>query len=177
VKSALRIALFSVAATTAATLAFAAEPAKGEKPAAPKAAATPVTPPPPAPAVKDGAVKTEGETVKMPVFEVSASRLREIDVTIKKLEKQISREQKQLEKTPLDETLNNEKVAKAAALFGGKSTVQRASVAAVRLDSMQKELQLLETLRTPLTKADRALIEQLVEDQRAYRRSLDEALR
>ena len=66
---------------------------------------------------------------------------------------------------------------KAAAIFGGKSTVQRASVAAVRIESMEKELQLLETLRTPLTKADRALIEQLVEDQRAYRRSLDEALR
>jgi hypothetical protein len=170
-----RFAFLCAAALSAAAFAGAAEPAKAPQATAPKATATP---PPPAPAAKDGtAIKTEGETVKMPVFEVSTSRLREIDVTIKRLEKQINREEKLLEKTPLDDTLNGEKVSKAAALFGGKSTAQRASVAAVRVDSMQKELQLLETLRTPLTKADRALIEQLVEDQRAYRRSLDEALR
>lgn len=134
---------------------------------------------PKAPATDPNAVglKVEGETVKMPVFTVSAERLREIDVTIKRLEKQISREKKQLEKSNLDEALNNEKVAKAASIFGGKSTVQRASVAAVRIDSMEKELQLLETLRTPLTKSDRAMIEQLVTDQRTYRRNLDDALR
>lgn len=122
-------------------------------------------------------LKTEGETVKMPVFTVTGQRLKEIDVTIKKLEKQVSREKKQLEKSNLDEALNGEKVAKAASILGGKSTLQRASVAAVRIDSMEKELQLLETLRTPLTKDDRALIEKLVEDQRTYRRGLDEALR
>lgn len=133
--------------------------------------------PAPATAPKGSGIKTEGETVKMPVFTVTGQRLREIDVTIKKLEKQISREKKHLEKSNLDDALNGEKVAKAAAILGGKSTVQRASVAAVRVDSMEKELQLLETLRTPLTKDDRAMIEKLVEDQRTYRRSLDEALR
>jgi hypothetical protein len=135
------------------------------------------TPPPATLAEAKAALKVEGPTVQMPVFEVSTSRLREIDVTIKRLEKQIKREKKSLEKSNLDETLNGEKVAKAAALFGGKSTLQRASVAAVRIDSMEKELQLLETLRTPLTKADRELIEKLVEDQRTYRRELDVALR
>jgi hypothetical protein len=162
----------AVAAAVRATAAFApaAEPAKA--PPAPTQAA-----PAAKAAPKADAPVTEGATVRMPVFEVSASRLREIDVTIKRLEKQISRERKSLEKSNLDETLNGEKVAKAAALLGGKSTLQRASVSAVRIDSMEKELQLLETLRTPLTKADRALIEQLVEDQRAYRRGLDEALR
>lgn len=126
---------------------------------------------------KNAGLKTEGETVKMPVFTVTGQRLKEIDVTIRKLEKQVSREKKQLEKSNLDEALNGEKVAKAAAILGGKSTLQRASVAAVRIDSMEKELQLLETLRTPLTKDDRAMIEKLVEDQRTYRRGLDEALR
>lgn len=142
-----------------------AQPADAPKPAAPAADA------------KATGVKTEGETVKMPVFTVTGQRLREIDVTIKKLEKQISREKKHLEKSNLDEALNGEKVAKVASILGGKSTVQRASVAAVRVDSMEKELQLLETLRTPLTKSDRELIEKLVEDQRTYRRGLDEALR
>lgn len=167
-RSTLLAAVFATAA-----LGVAAEPAKAPAPAPP---APPAAKAAPAAAKAEGPA-TEGETVRMPVFEVSATRLREIDVTIKRLEKQISREKKSLEKSNLDETLNGEKVAKAAAVFGGKSTVQRASVSAVRIDSMEKELQLLETLRTPLTKADRALIEQLVEDQRAYRRGLDEALR
>lgn len=135
-------------------------------------------PPPPATlAEAKAALKTEGPTVVMPVFDVSATRLREIDVTIRKLEKQISREKKALEKTTLDETLNSEKVSRAAALFGGKSVAQRASVSAVRLQSMEKELSLLETLRTPMTAADRALVEQLVKDQRTYRRELDTLLR
>lgn len=128
----------------------------------------------PAPA---SAHPTEGPAVVLPKVEVSASRLREIDLTIKKLEKLITRESKLLEKSTVDDTLNNEKISRAAALFGGKSTVQRASVAAVRIESMQKEISLLETLRTPLTAADRVLMEKLVADQRTYRRELDIALR
>jgi len=169
-----------------AALAFAEEPKKEPAPAEKPAAKQEAAPAPAQPAektadkpaaAKNAGLKVEGEIVKMPVFAVNAQRLREIDVTIKKLEKQIKSEQKLLEKSNLDETLNSEKVSKAAAIFGGKSTVQRASVAAVRVESMEKELQLLETLRTPLTKDDRAMIEKLVEDQRTYRRSLDEALR
>jgi hypothetical protein len=146
------------------------------------ARAAETNPPKPAAAPKSApasasAVKTEGPTVVLPKVEVSASRLREIDLTIRKLEKLIARESKLLEKSAVDDTLNNEKVSRAAALFGGKSTVQRASVAAVRIESMQKEISLLETLRTPLTAADRALMEKLVADQRTYRRELDIALR
>lgn len=169
---------FASAADAKIDAAPASKPTEKSAPA--KAADKPTeTAVPAAPAIdpRTAGLKVEGETVKMPVFTVSAERLREIDHTIKGLEKQISREKKQLEKSNLDEALNSEKIAKAAAIFGGKSTVQRASVAAVRIDSMEKELQLLETLRTPLTKSDRAMIEQLVEDQRTYRRNLDDALR
>lgn len=180
--STLRLKLLSAAVLATAALSFAAEAKKDAAPAdqpAEKQPAPPAAKPADAKPAdpKSAGLKTEGETVKMPVFTVTGQRLREIDVTIKKLEKQISREKKQLEKSNLDETLNGEKVSKAASIFGGKSTVQRASVAAVRIESMEKELQLLETLRTPLTKDDRAMIEKLVEDQRTYRRSLDEALR
>lgn len=180
-----RFFLLGAALVAAVSLSQAAEANQNppaEKSSAPQAAEKPAAPTEPAkPAAADpknaAGLKTEGETVKMPVFTVTGQRLREIDVTIKKLEKQISREKKQLEKSNLDEALNSEKVAKAASIFGGKSTMQRASVAAVRIESMEKELQLLETLRTPLTKDDRAMIERLVEDQRTYRRNLDDALR
>ena len=113
----------------------------------------------------------------IPVFPVSATRLHEIDLKIKRLQKQIDREKDALERTTLDDTLNNDKISNAAAIFGGKSTDQRESVALVRIESMEKELSLLDTLRTPLTKADRALISKLIDDQRTYRRELDEALR
>lgn len=167
----LRHLLTTCAAVTVTAALFSADapPAAAETPSSPPAAT--------APAPASTAPSAEGPTIMMPKLEVSASRLREIDVTIKRLEKQMKREQKALETTTLDETLNSEKVTRATAILGGKSTVQRASVAAVRVESMAKELQLLETLRTPLTASDRALIEQLVEDQRKYRRELDEALR
>ncbi len=163
------------AATLAAAPLFSAEaPKAGDA----KPAGTKAKPAPDVVVTKSGQqMKIEGGTVDMPAIQVTGTRLREIDVAIKRIEKQIKREKKALEKTNLDETLNSEGLAKAAALFGGKSTVQRASVAAVRIESMEKELGLLETLRQPLTAEDRALIEQLVKDQRAYRRDLDLALR
>ncbi|MBI2515895.1 MAG: hypothetical protein HYV95_03165 [Opitutae bacterium] len=162
----LRFLAACAAAVLVTAAVFAAEATSAQPAAATKPAAAPVS-----------AVKTEGPTVALPKFEVSANRLREIDLTIKKLEKLIARETKLLEKSAVDDTLNNEKVSKAAALFGGKSTVQRASVAAVRIESMEKEISLLETLRTPLTNEDRALMEKLVTDQRTYRRELDITLR
>ena len=139
-------------------------------------AAEPTKAPPPAAPAKSTIV-TEGATIALPKFEVSASRIREIDATIKHLEKLIGREKRLLEKSAADETLNNERISRSAALFGGKSAVQRASVAAVRVESMEKEIALLDTLRTPLTAIDRALIEKLVQDQRTYRRELDLTLR
>ena len=124
-----------------------------------------------------GVSQTADQTVQLPVFPVSAARLREIDIRIKKLEKLINREKQALERSALDDTINNEQTSKAAAIFGGKSTAQRDSVTLVRIESMEKEVDLLDKLRTPLTKSDRDLIEKLIEDQLVYRRSLDEALR
>ncbi|MBI3884592.1 MAG: hypothetical protein HY302_02510 [Opitutae bacterium] len=161
-----RLTALVTAASLATVLASAAAPAPAPARAAPAA--------PPATA---SAVKTEGDTVVMPKFEVSATRIREIDKTIKQLEKMVRREKQALEKSTLDDTVNSEKVSKVAALFGGKSTVQRASVSAVRIQSMEKEISILETLRTPMTAADRALAEKLVAVERTYRRELDIILR
>ena len=142
------------------------------------APSAPTATPPPAPAaIPAAAAPADDHAVKLPVFPVSASRLREIDLKIKKLEKQITREKTLLEKSALDDTLNDEKISKAANLFGGKSAAQRESLAAVRVESMEKELDLLGKLRTPMTKDDRELVEKLIEDQRTYRRNLDDALR
>ena len=131
------------------------------------------TPPPPAEESKSPAEKV----VTLPRVEVTASQIREIDVALKRLDKQIARETKRLEKTQADEVLNSEKVSRAAALFGGKSAAQRASVTAVRLQSLEKERSLLESLKVPQPERERKLVEKEIEAQRAYRRELDHILR
>ena len=131
------------------------------------------TVPAPATEAKPGPEKI----VTLPKVEVTASQIREIDVALKRLDKQIAREAKRLEKTQADEVLNSEKVSRAAALFGGKSSVQRASVTAVRLQSFEKERVLLESLKVPQPEKERKLVEKEIEAQRAYRRELDHILR
>lgn len=117
------------------------------------------------------------KVITLPKVEVTAGRIREIDLALKRLDKQITRETKRLEKTQADEVLNSEKVSRAAALFGGKSAAQRASVTAVRLQSMEKERLLLESLKVPQPEKERLLVEKEIEAQRAYRRELDHILR
>lgn len=131
------------------------------------------TPPPPA----EESMTPAEKVVTLPRVEVTASQIREIDVALKRLDKQIARETKRLEKTQADEVLNSEKVSRAAALFGGKSAAQRASVTAVRLQSLEKERSLLESLKVPQPERERKLIEKEIEAQRAYRRELDYILR
>jgi len=130
-----------------------------------------------APAPATEANTSEEKVITLPKVEVTASQIRAIDVAIKRLDKQIARETKRLEKTQADEVLNSEKVARAAALFGGKSVAQRASVTAVRLHSLEKERTLLESLKVPQPEKERKLVEKEIEAQRAYRRELDHILR
>jgi hypothetical protein len=119
----------------------------------------------------------EEKVISLPKVEVTASKIREIDLALKRLDKQIAREAKRLEKTQADEVLNSEKASRAAALFGGKSAAQRASVTAVRLQSLEKERGLLESLKVPQPEKERKLVEKEIEAQRAYRRELDHILR
>lgn len=117
------------------------------------------------------------KVITLPKVEVTAGRIREIDLALKRLDKQIARETRRLEKTQADEVLNSEKVSRAAALFGGKSAAQRTSVTAVRLQSLEKERLLLESLKVPQPEKERLLVEKEIEAQRAYRRELDHILR
>lgn len=131
----------------------------------------------PLPALADETKPPDEKVVTLPKVEVTASQIREIDVALKRLDKQIARETKRLEKTQADEVLNSEKVSRAVALFGGKSAAQRASVTAVRLQSLEKERTLLESLKVPQPEKERKLVEKEIEAQRAYRRELDHILR
>jgi len=137
----------------------AAPAAEPQKAGAPAAAPAPVT---------------VGPTVVLPEFQVTGGRLRAIENKIKRVEKQIKREKKALARNPVNETINSDKLAQAAMVFGGNSASHLAALAAARIESLEKELSMLETLRTPLTAEQRTLLEKEIEEQRRYRRELDQ---
>ncbi|MBK8859048.1 MAG: hypothetical protein IPN11_15615 [Opitutaceae bacterium] len=110
-------------------------------------------------------------------MEVRNSRITEIDLQIRKLEKDIARERKKMKSSDLDVSLNDAKTTKKFSLFGGKSTEQRESVAAERVQLMEAERDIMEAMKLPKTKAELALLQKQIDDLRMVRRDLDLATR
>ena len=152
----------------------AAEPAaKSEAtPPAPPAAATKGSPPAatvaPAPA-------PDSEVLSLPTIQVTASRVKELDRAIKKLDKAISREKKNLKASDLDKVLNNPKLAAAATIFGGNSSAYLESVAATRVRYMEAERDLLSDMKEPRTLEDLAILQKELDEIRTMQRELDNA--
>jgi hypothetical protein len=147
--------------------------------AANKAEAAPIAPAAPAEpgTVAPAPAKAPEEITTLPSMEVRNSRITEIDLQIRKLEKDIARERKKMKSSDLDVSLNDAKTAKKFSLFGGKSTEQRESVAAERVQLMEAERDILEAMKLPKTKAELALLQKQIDDLRAVRRDLDLATR
>lgn len=140
----------------------AAEPTKpAEKPAEPAKAAEPT------PADK--------EVLALPKVEVTSARIKAIDAELKKIDKQIAREKRNLKSTNLDKALNSDKATKAAAILGGNSASHMVAVAATRVNLLESERAMLERLKFPRTEEDKALIEREIENLRKTRRELDDA--
>lgn len=147
--------------------------AKAEVAPAAAAAATPAVTP-----AGGAAAKAPAEEVTtLPSLEVRNSRITEIDLQIRKLEKDITRERKKLKSSELDQSLNDAKTARKFSLFGGKSTEQRESVAAERVSLMEAERDILEAMKQNKTAAELALLQKQIDDLRAVRRNLDVELR
>ncbi len=145
---------------------------------APAVAIPPATPTAPATTPAEGAAaKPPEEVTTLPKMEVRNSRITELDLQLRKLEKDISREQKKMKSSDLDQSLNDAKSAKKFSLFGGKSTEQRESVAAERVSLMEAERDILEAMRQNKTPAELALLQKQVDDLRTVRRNLDTELR
>jgi hypothetical protein len=167
----LRLALLFVCP---ALLLVAAEPAPApaKNPSeAPKA-------PAPQPAAADKSAQpapADKDVVALPKVEVTSARVKAIDAELKKIDKQIAREKKNLKSTNLDESLNSDKASKAAAIFGGNSASHMVAVAATRVNLLESERAMLERLKFPRTEEDQALIEKEIENLRATRRNLDDA--
>lgn len=113
----------------------------------------------------------------LPSMEVRQSRITALDLQIRKLEKDITRERKKMKSSDLDASLNDAKATRRFSLFGGKSTEQRESVASERVQLMESERDILEAMKLPKTRAELAMLQKQVDDLRIVRRELDLALR
>jgi hypothetical protein len=140
---------------------------------------TPATPASTKPAVPAPATPPAPPTpvLVLPTIEVRQSRLHEIDVEIRKLDKLIAREEKKVKSNELDKTLNNTQVANAAALFGGNSAEHLSAVAASRVALLQTERDVLESMKRPATRESLAMMETELAQLRTTRRNLDDAAR
>ena len=146
---------------------------------APKAEAGPAAPPAagtkaPAPDVP-AAPSKDADVLALPKIEVTASRVKELDREIKRLDKAIAREKKNVKATDLDKALNNTKLANAAALFGGNSAAYMEEVAATRVRYMEAERDLLVDMKTPRTLDELKILQEELEKIRTLRRELDKA--
>ena len=148
----------------------AAEPAKDTPPADTK----PADAPKPAPAAADGKKSPEATAVVvLPTVQVTAGRIKELDKAIEKLDQLIAREKKNVRPGGLDRTLNNQKLATAAAIFGGNSSEHLSAMAASRVSLMEAERSVLEDMKRPATPEDLAALEKELDQLRVTRRELD----
>lgn len=130
--------------------------AKAPEPAAPK----PVAP---------------AEVLELPKIQVTTQRIKSIDKDIKRLDKMIAREKNKVKSTDLDKTLNNDKLARGAAIFGGNSADHLSAVAATRVALLENERDVLEAMKRPTTLDELAMMEKEIEQLRITRRDLDDA--
>jgi hypothetical protein len=126
----------------------------------------PVATPPPRPAEAP---------LELPKMEVTAQRVKKIDKEISRLDKLIVRERNKIKSTDLDKALNNEKVAHAAAIFGGNSADHMSAVAASRVMLLEQERDVLEAMKRPATVDEFKMMEAQIEEIRTTRRNLDDA--
>ncbi len=119
---------------------------------------------------------TEPATV-MPKVEVKKGRITVLDQQLAKQEQDIAREKKNTKPTELDKALNDSKIAKPLAIFGGESTQVRQHVANERVSLMQDEKDLIEAIAHASTPTEKAELKKQLEVLRAERRELEKALR
>jgi hypothetical protein len=142
--------------------------------AADKPAAPAQTPPAAAPGTPAKAPAVD-PVLELPKIQVTGQRAKQIDKEIKRLDKLIVREKNKIKPTDLDKTLNNEKVATVAAIFGGNSADHMSAVAASRVMLLEQERDVFEAMKRPTTLEDLKMMEAQVEELRTTRRNLDDA--
>jgi hypothetical protein len=152
----------------------AAEPAAKPAEASPDPAA--------APAAEEKKPETNQTAAKapatvMPKVEVKKGRITVLDQKLAQQEKDIERERKNMKASEVDVALNDVKIAKPLALFGGDSAQFRQRVASERVALMEAEKDLIEAIAQAKTKEERQELQKQLDELKTARRQLDQSLR
>lgn len=146
------------------------------------AAATQPSPAPPPVAKSDtppAPAKTVGKETPtvLPKMEVKKGRITVLDQQLALQEQEIAREKKNLKSSELDNALNDAKIARPLAIFGGDSTQFRKGVASERVELMEAEKDIIEAIAHAKTKEEKAALQKQLDELRALRRELDKSMR
>lgn len=113
----------------------------------------------------------------LPQVEVKKGRITELDQQLAKQQQEIEREKKNLKSSEVDDALNDAKIARPLAIFGGDSTQFRKGVASERVELMEAEKDIMEAIAHAKTKEEKAALQKQLTELKAMRRELDRALR
>lgn len=113
----------------------------------------------------------------LPKVEVKKGRITALDQELAKKDEEIAREKKNTRPSEVDKALNDSKIAKPLAIFGGESTQFRQHVSSERVSLMEDEKDLIEAIAHAKTKAEKAELQKQLDALRAERRELEKALR
>ena len=149
--------------------------AKSEKDE-PKPATAPASP---APASKDTAAKAAAQppATVLPKVEVKRDRITVLDQQLAKQEQDIAREKKNTQVSEVDLALNDSKVAKPLAIFGGESAQFRKRVSSERVELMEAEKDIIEAIARAKTKKEKEELQKQLDELRTVRRELEKSLR
>jgi 5'-3' exonuclease len=113
----------------------------------------------------------------LPKVEVKKGRITKLDQQLAQQDEEIAREKKNTKISDVDKALNDSKIAKPLAIFGGESSQFRQHVASERVSLMEDEKDLIEAIAHAKTKAEKAELQKQLDALRAERRELEKALR
>lgn len=106
-----------------------------------------------------------------------SERDRQLALDLQKQEQDIARERKNLAVSETDLALNNAKIAKPLAIFGGDSAQFRQRVAAERVELMEAEKDIIEAIAIAQKPEEKKELQKQLDELRAMRRQLDKSLR
>jgi hypothetical protein len=113
----------------------------------------------------------------LPKVEVKKGRITKLDQQLAQEDQEIAREKKNTKISDVDKALNDSKIAKPLAIFGGESSQFRQHVASERVSLMEDEKDLIEAIAHAKTKEEKAELQKQLDALRAERRELEKTLR
>ena len=113
----------------------------------------------------------------LPKVEVKKGRITVLDQQLAQQDEAIAREKKNLKASEVDLALNDSKIARPLAVFGGDSAQFRKRVASERIELMEAEKDLMTAIAQAKSKQEKEDLQKQLQALRTMRRELDKTLR